>query len=410
VGTMIVGGLWTVVLLLKPIRKAITVSLAAMRQARSGEKVEVARTDHDIPINWVFWGITVLIAPLAGLFYYVVAGQELIIPASQYWISISAITAFAVVIGFVASAIGGYMSGLMGSSNTPLSGVTIMVVLLVSFMLYFLLGDAESANLETSTAIGLASVAIIIGAVVACAAAVSCDNLQDLKAGMLVGATPWKQQVMLLVGVVVGSLVMGPVLQVLFEAYGIGGVFPREGMDTSQSLGAPKAAIMADISRGIFTQSLDWTMILLGAALGVVLVIFDEILKARESSWRFPAIALAIGIYMPLDVTVPLFIGGLICFMAEKRLDRQREKLGVDYTLAANFARRRGLLFSSGLIAGEAIMGIVLAIPFATYQSTKLFSIAPQGFESTATALGAVCMGAFALYLYRASSAAQLKT
>ena len=166
---------------------------------------------------------------------------------------------------------------------------------------------------------------------------------------------------------------------------------------------------MADISRGVFMHSLDWTMILLGAALGVVVVILDEILKARGSFWSFPAIALAIGIYMPLDVTVPLFLGGLIWLMAEKRLDRQRETFGVDYTLAANFARRRGLLFSSGLIAGEAIMGIVLAIPFATYQTTTLFSIAPEGFESTATALGTVCMGAFALYLYRAASAAQLK-
>ena len=342
---------------------------------------------------------------MIALFYYVLK-ENINVPTYQFWFYILIITVFVIVIGFLASAIGGYMSGLFGSSNTPISGVTIMSVLLISLILYSLFGGQDCLDAEAaSQSVGLASVAIIIGAVVACAASVSCDNLQDLKAGYLVGATPWKQQLMLVVGVISGSLIMAPILQVLFEAYGIGGVFPREGMDVNQVLGAPKAAIMADIAQGIFSNSLGWTMIFAGIVLGVISVVFDEVLKSRGSTWRLPTIALALGIYMPLDVTVPLFLGGICALVSTKLLNIKKQEMSTeDYKKLEVVTKRKGLLFASGLIAGESIMGILLAVPFAVYQTTDLFSIVPLNFGFIPEILGILCVVFVMYYLCRVSN------
>lgn len=405
VGTMIVGGIWTIVLLIHPIKKAIKISFNSIYQV-SCQYTQTKRTDRDIPISWVCLGIVVLMVPLGGLFYYIISRQNISISNTEFFFYIFIVSIFVVVIGFLASAIGGYMAGLFGSSNTPISGVTLMSVLLISLILYSLFAGKEFLDFKAlSVSTGLASVAIIIGAVIACAAAVSCDNLQDLKAGFLVGSTPWKQQIMLVIGVLSGSLVMAPILQILFEAYGIGGVFPRDNMDPTQSLGAPKAAIMADIAQGIFSNSLNWKMILIGAVLGIISIIIDEFLKLKRSFWRFPTIALALGIYMPLDVTVPLFLGGVVCLVSKKRLESQKKKLNCkQYKELVVLTRRKGLLFSSGLIAGESVMGILLAIPFALYQTTDLFSIVPHSFSIIPECLGFICIFLIMIYLYRISS------
>lgn len=163
-----------------------------------------------------------------------------------------------------------------------------------------------------------------MGALIAGTAVISLDNLQDLKAGQIVGATPWKQQIMLIVGLIVSGFCMGPILNVLFEAYGIGDVFPRGGMDPSQALAAPKAALMAGLARSVFDLSLDWTLMSVGAGIAIVFIAIDVVLK-KTTTWSIPILAVAVGIYMPLEITVPVLIGGLIAHISGRQIKKQRK-------------------------------------------------------------------------------------
>jgi putative OPT family oligopeptide transporter len=249
-----------------------------------------------------------------------------------------------VVSGFVFSSVSGYMAGLVGSSNNPVSGITISTILFASLVLLGMLGRGST--------IGPVA-AIMIGAVICNAASIAGDNLQDLKAGQLVGATPWRQQVMLAIGAVSSAAVMAPVLNLLLEAYGIG-TPAREGVTP---LAAPQATLMASVAKGIFVGGLPWAMIAIGAVVGVVVILIDETLRRRGSAWRAPILAVAVGIYLPLELSTPIFAGGLIAHLVERWYHRRTGSFDVETTGQA------GLLFSAGLIAGEAILGVLIAIP-----------------------------------------------
>jgi putative OPT family oligopeptide transporter len=262
-----------------------------------------------------------------------------------------------VVAGFLFVSVSGYLAGLVGSSNNPVSGITIATILFASLVLMLLLGKAST--------IGPVA-AIMIGAVVCCAAAVGGDNLQDLKAGYLVGATPWKQQVMLAIGAFSCALVMAPVLNLLAAAYGIGAPTPEH----PNSLAAPQAMLMASVARGLFGGDLPWTMIGLGAVVGAFVIALDEWLKSRKSSFRVPVLGAAIGIYLPLELMVPIFLGGLLAHVVERyhgvvngsEEDKDR-------------VHRPGTLFSAGLITGEALTGILIAIPIVVSQRADVLSV-----------------------------------
>lgn len=408
VGAMIVGGIWTIIHLFGPIKNGVISSIAMLKHLKLKESHKIKRTDFDIPVTYVLAGIAILVVPLFFIFHHILGESSLGLTPMLYWLTVSTVTLFTLFVGFIGAGIAGYMTGIVGSSNNPLSGVTIMAVLSISFILLFLLSSEINFHTETAKALAAAGITIIIGAVMANAAAISGDNLQDLKAGQIVGATPWKQQVMLMLGVIVGAVAITPILQVLYEAYGIGNSFPREGMEPTQALAAPKAAIMAAIAQGVFARSLDWTMIFIGFGLGVVIIALDTYLKRKNSKWSFPVLAVALGIYMPQEVTVPLAFGGLVSFFADRRLNNQRATLNVNFEKAEAYARRRGVLFCSGLIAGEALVGILLAAPFAAYQSTTLFKIAPDGFHSMAVLLGSVVFMGTSYYLYRIGSQAKI--
>jgi putative OPT family oligopeptide transporter len=197
------------------------------------------------------------------------------------------------------------MAGLVGSSNNPVSGITIATILFAALVLLAFLGK--------DSAIGPVA-AVMIGAVVCCAACVAGDNLQDLKAGYLVGATPWRQQVMLAIGSVCCALVMAPVLNMLAQSYGIG---PRT-LEHPRSLEAAQANLMASVAKGLFGGHLPWTMIMIGAGIGVAVIILDQVLKARGAKFRVPVLAAAIGIYLPLETMVPIFLGGLLNYLVTR--------------------------------------------------------------------------------------------
>jgi putative OPT family oligopeptide transporter len=400
VGAMATGGLWALVSLLGPVRDGVRSSLEAVRAARAGHAADIPRTERDTPITVVLGGAVALAIPIFVVFLFVIDRGHLDITPGLYGSTLALGVVFAFVAGFLFSSVAGYMAGLVGSSNNPISGVTIATILTISLILLVLLGSQVDFAVDTGKATAAAATAILVGAVVCCAAAIAGDNMQDLKAGQIVGATPYKQQIMQIVGVTAAALAIAPILQLLFEAYGLGSVFPRAGMNPAEALQAPQATLMSSVADGVFNRDLPWGMIWIGAAIAVGIIVLDRILEARESDFRTPVLAVAVGIYLPLELTVPIFIGGLIAWGVGRSLAARKEQLGTGYEAAVRSSERNGLLFSSGLITGEALVGILLAIPFAAAQSTAVLQIAPPGFESVAGILGIAVFGLFCAWLW----------
>lgn len=391
VGAMAVGGIWALLSLLKPLRDGVRASWQAFRAVGQGQQTVVPRTERDTPIPFVLIGTLVLILPLSVVFLHVIDAPSLGLFGGAYGMTIVFAVLFALIAGFLFSSVAAYMAGLVGSSNNPISGVTIATILTAALLLLLLLGQGFGVRIDASRAVTAAATTILIGAVVCCAAAIAGDNMQDLKTGYLVGATPYKQQIMQIVGTLTGALVVAPVLELLFNAYGLGGVLPRPNMDPGQMLAAPQASLMQSVAQGVFNRSLDWTIIGLGATLAVAIIAADQWLKARGSSFRMPVLAVAVGIYLPLELSVPIFVGGWVAYMAGKA------RSGAESS--------RGVLFASGLITGEALMGILLAVPFALAQSTEVLRLVPEEFAPMSQALGVLAFLGVALWLYRVARA-----
>ncbi|GAB2741068.1 oligopeptide transporter, OPT family [Salinifilum aidingensis] len=401
VGAMAVGGIWALLAVLRPIRDSIVSSVQALRDSRSGKSGGLARTERDIPANFLGYGTLVLAVPVFLVFLFNVDAERLQIGGGVFLATITFGLLFALVAGFVFSSVAGYMAGLVGSSNNPISGVSILTLLTSSLVLLGILGtQIDFTGNEAKATVGAAT-AVIISAVVASAAAIAGDNMQDLKAGYIVGATPWKQQIMQIIGVVSAAVCLAPTLSVLYTAYGLGDSLPRPDMDPSQALQAPQATLMSSVSEGVFLGGLPWTVIGLGALVAVALIALDQLLARRGASFRTPVLAVAVGLYLPLELSVPIFIGGLLA-VATARARRRR---------GAEGSERRGVLFASGLITGEALVGILLAIPFAAAQSAEVFMIGPQAlgvsegaFTAGSNVLGIAAFVFFVLWLYRVAA------
>lgn len=372
VGAMVVGGLWALVNLLEPVRRGIASGMRAYRTARS-EGGGIARTDHDVPMNWVLIATAASVVPIFAV-YQLVVGD----------VFVSAVMAVVMLVtGFFFAAVAGYMAGLVGSSNNPISGVTIATLLFTSLLLLWLLG-AEST-------VGPAA-AVFVGAVVACAAAISGDTMQDLKAGQLVGATPWKQQLMELLGVLSAAFVMAPVLFLLQARYGIGAPTATH----PNPLTAPQATLMSSVATGVFQGGLPWLMVFLGMGVAVAIILYDRWLEARGSEFRAPVLAVAVGIYLPLELSTSIFIGGLVWWLAERAVKPRGGKQAM-----------AGLLLASGLITGEALVGILLAIPIVLSSwsaafSADMFQVFPA--PPLGGWPGALVLVGIAAWLYRVAS------
>lgn len=372
VGAMVVGGLWALVKLLEPVRRGISSGLRAYRAARGGEAQAIERTAHDAPMNWVLLATALSVVPIFAVYQLVV--DDIFVSAVM--------AAVMLVAGFFFAAVAGYMAGLVGSSNNPISGVTIATLLFTSLLLLALLG--------ADNPVGPAA-AVFVGAVVACAAAISGDTMQDLKAGYIVGATPWKQQFMELLGVVSAAFVMAPVLFLLQARYGIGAPTPEH----PNPLTAPQATLMSSVATGVFQGGLPWLMVILGMVVAVAIILFDRWLEAREASFRAPVLAVAVGIYLPLELSTSIFVGGLVWWLAEKAVGPGRKQA------------MAGLLLASGLITGEALVGILLAVPIVLSSWSpafgadmfQIFGAPPLGGWP-----GALAMIAIAFWLYRVAS------
>ena len=403
VGAMATGGLWALVALVEPIRDGVRSSLKAVRNARETGSADILRTERDTPINVVLGSAAAMAVPIFIVFTFVVDQDGLGISDGLYWTTIAFGIIFAFIAGFLFASVAGYMAGLVGSSNNPISGVTIATILTVSLILLVLLGAQIDFAVDTSQAAAAAATAILVGAVVCCAAAIAGDNMQDLKAGHIVGATPMKQQIMQIVGVVAAALAIAPVMDLLFNAYGFGDVLPRAGMDASEALAAPQATLMSSVADGVFSRNLPWTMIVIGALVAVAIIAWDRWLESRDSSFRAPVLAVAVGIYLPIELSVPIFIGGLIAYFAARAKARADTSKQGDEPES-----QKGLLFASGLITGEALVGIFLAIPFAIQEDADalaltpdMLGLSPSAFAGIEQTLGVVLFIGFCVWLYR---------
>lgn len=377
VGAMFVGGLWALVSLLKPLARGIRSSLAAHRAAVDGSAGPLPRTERDLSMRAVGIGIILCLPPLVGLTLHLIDREALGISGGTLAGLVLAACLLAVFGGFLFSAVAGYMAGLVGSSNNPVSGVTIATLLTTSLLFLVILGGSTAHPAQAAAAV------ILVGAIVCCAAAISGDNLQDLKAGHVVGATPVRQQILQLVGVGASALVLSPVLGLLYKAYGFGDRLPRPGMDPTEALAAPQATLMQSVALGVFSRDLPWGLIMVGGVIAVLIITADQVQRVRGASFRIPVLAVAVGIYLPVELTVPILLGGLVAAWAGRR-------------------HSDGLLVASGLIAGEALAGIMLAIPFALAGSTRVLQVVPDGFSPVAGVLGVVVLLGLAAWLYRA--------
>jgi len=339
VGAMLVGGIWALV----SMRGSL---LSGIRNGLKKQKIEPGEsydhTEHDTPMKFVLAGIVLFVLPIFAVYYNIVDS-----------LGIAFLMAVVMVItGFLFSAVAAYMAGLVGSSNNPVSGITIATILFSSLLLVLLMGKEASTG---------AAAAIMIGAVVCTAAAIGGDNMQDLKAGFILGATPWKQQLMQAVGVISAVLVMAPILNLLLAAYGIG----APTAEHPDALLAPQATLMASVAKGVFGGGLPWGMVWIGSTIGIAIIILDEYLKKRDSNWRAPVLAVAVGIYLPLELSVPIVIGGLLAHFVKKKLKNN----------APGENNHNGLLFASGLITGEALIGIFMAIPIVISGNPNIIAL-----------------------------------
>ena len=399
-GTIGVAAVWTLITLAKPMIEGVKTSFSAIRSARGqrGTRAGTARTELDLTPHWVMGITLVLVAIWLVTFAAFLSDAPLSVGSIATLVLCGVI--FAVVFGFLVAAACGYMAGLVGSSTSPISGIGIVAVILVSLLILVisqatgLLATDEGRKLAIALALFTTSAVIAV-------ATISNDNLQDLKTGWLVGATPWRQQVALLIGCVVGAAVIPPVLNLLYHAYGFPGALPHEGMDPAQALSAPQATLMTAIATGIFTHQLDWTMLGIGVVVGIVLILVDAWLARRGGVARLPVIAVGIGIYLPPTIGSTLVIGAVLGWIVERRLRARARSRNADYTAFADRANRRGVLLASGLIVGESLIGVVLAAVVGFTGKDAPLALVGSGFANMSEWLALVVFVAICVVIAR---------
>jgi len=376
-GTMAVAAVWTLAKILGPVVRGIRDSLASSRARDRGE--EVPLTERDIPVKTVTGVIIALMIPIALLLWVFLDGTGI---SHHTGILIIVSVLFVLLLGLVIAAVCGYMAGLIGASNSPISGVGVIVVLLASLLIKVVTGNDNGGDPSSLVAYTLFTAAVVFGV-----ATISNDNLQDLKTGQLVGATPWKQQVGLIIGVVFGSLVIPPIMGLMASAFGFVGA-PGAGED---ALAAPQAGLLSSVSQGIFGGSLDWGLIGLGILIGIGVIIIDEILsRVTATSTRrlaLPPLAVGMGMYLPISLTLIIPLGGLLGWLYNRWAERAAESGRIRDVATA---KRIGVLAATGLIVGESLFGVVNAGIIGATGNAEALGIMPEGWTKPSQWLGAV--------------------
>lgn len=379
IGAMLCAGIWTLLTLVKPLARSIRSSL------HTQQKLSRVRTDRDLPLSLIILGIVLMTFVLAYLLKTVLPISQMGFPASTGTGIIGAVILYILVAGFIFSVITAYFSGMVGVTASPGSSIVIAGILFAAWMLLSLMTSALPLPLSASQIAAAQAVVIVIASVVTGIAAIANDNSQDLKVGQLVGATPWKQQFMLLFGVVVSALVIPPVMQMMFDVYGIAGVMPHPGMDISKSLPAPTAAMLAAITGAVFSHGLPWSVMNTGAGVILVLILLRRLCRL-ERWFHLSLLGVAIGMYLPVTSSIALLVGGIIAKLADRRLDRQ--SLPPEQSL---LRKQIGTRIACGLVAGSALMDVFLAIPFSVQHSPEAWRIVSESWEQETGVFLSLC-------------------
>ncbi|WPF66338.1 MULTISPECIES: OPT family oligopeptide transporter [unclassified Corynebacterium] len=378
-GAMAVAALWTLLKIIGPITRGIRSSLLSSRARKSGQEVELV--ERDLPFPLVIISIVASMIPIGLLLWSFLRGTEI---GHHTGLLITLSVLFTLISGLFIAAVCGYMAGLIGASNSPISSMGIITVLSAALLIKVATGSESQTNPTALVAYTLFTAAVVFGI-----ATISNDNLQDLKTGQLVGATPWKQQVALIIGVIFGSLVIPPILQLMLQAFGFQGA---EGAGPD-ALAAPQAALMSSVAQGIFGDSLDWGKVGLGALIAVGIIAIDETLN-RTSAKRLalPPLAVGMGMYLPMGLTLMIVVGSVIGALYNRRAARsaQPEK-----------ATRLGVLMATGLIVGESLFGVLNAGIIAATGKASPLAIFPEGYESAGQWVGIVVFALLTVGLYR---------
>ncbi len=376
-GTIGVAAIWTLLKIIGPILSGIRSALVASAARAGGEVLELS--ERDIPIKRVAAIIAVTLIPIAFLLWQFLAATPL---AGQAVPLIAMTLVYLLLAGIVIASVCGYMAGLIGASNSPISGVGILAVVGASLMLLAFLGRSDvPETTEAMVAYALFATAIVFGI-----ATISNDNLQDLKTGQIVGATPWRQQVALVIGVVFGSLAIPPVLDLLNNAFGFAG----SAGAGEQALAAPQALLISALAKGVLGGDLDWPLLGLGALIGVTVVIADEVL-GKAGKMRLPPLGVGMGVYLPMALTFLIVVGAVLGHFYEKWADRQSDP---------ESAKRLGVLAATGLIVGESLFGVVFAGIVAGSGSNSPLAIVGDSFAPFALWGGATLFIGLVTWIY----------
>ncbi|VUZ26799.1 Uncharacterised protein [uncultured Comamonas sp.] len=391
-GVIAIAALWTVASLIRPILRAIANQPAGgtadMPQLQGD-------TDKDLSRGWMLAIGGVALAVLLGVTLQFVQEHMPDLGSASSLALAALCVVFAAFFGFLVAAACGYMAGLVGSSASPISGIGIIATILMGLTLLALHRLVPAFSSSIAGQMGVALVLFMVSVILAMAA-ISNDNLQDLKTGYLVGATPWRQQVVLIIGCVVGALVIPPVLDLLYNAYGFAGALPRADMDEAQALAAPQATLMQQIASGIFSGGLDWAMLGLGAAIGAVAIAADALLR-RGGRGALPPLAVGLGIYLPPTIGLTLTFGALLGWCIQRAIKQRAARHGQQWVAAAE---ERGLLLAAGLIVGESLMGLLLAAVIGFSGQDAPLALVGADFAA-APWLGLLAFAGIALFFYR---------
>jgi putative OPT family oligopeptide transporter len=293
---------------------------------------------------------------------------------------------YVVFMSFFVSAVCGYMAGLIGSSNSPLSGIGILAVIGASLLLVV----GVRPSLASGADHALVAFALFVTAIVFAVATIANNNLQDLKTGQLVDATPWKQQVALVIGVIAGAAIIPPILDLLNQAYGFAGA---PGPHHQHPLPAPQAGLISALAQGVLQNNVDWSLIEVGAGLGAVIIVIDELLRRFTHGAHLSPLAVGLGIYLPTQSTLMVVVGAIAGWYFDRRADRRANPAGI---------KQLGVLLASGLIVGEGLIGVLIAALVAFSGKDYPLGLVGDSFaDSGAVALGSVVFALAALLMYR---------
>jgi putative OPT family oligopeptide transporter len=382
-GTIGVAAIWTLAKLVKPVVSGLASAMAASKVRKAGQAALLPRTEQDIPIGTVGLIMLVCFVPIAFLLGHFAVESGL----GDHWVALVAGgLIYVIVMSFVVSAVCGYMAGLIGSSNSPLSGIGILVVIGASLLLIVGIKPLLGAGNEQ----GLVAFALFVTAIVFAVATIANNNLQDLKTGQLVDATPSKQQWALVIGVIAGAAIIPPILDLLNQAYGFAGT---PGTTHEHPLPAPQAGLISALAQGVIQNNIDWGLIQVGGLIGVLLIGVDELLRRVTKSAHLSPLAVGLGIYLPTSSTLMVVVGAIAGSFYDKRAER---------TAKPEATKQLGVLLASGMIVGEGLIGVLIAAIVAF--SGKDFPLALVGdafADNAALWVGGIAFVIVMLALYR---------